>query len=83
MSATLPEVLKGPRVEHRRILLGGRAESGVVRDDGRLQLEDGRVVDLSDATHLPPCEPTKIICVHLSYRSRGIESRNSPRFEFQ
>jgi 5-oxopent-3-ene-1,2,5-tricarboxylate decarboxylase/2-hydroxyhepta-2,4-diene-1,7-dioate isomerase len=36
-------------------------------------------VDLSTATHLPPCEPTKIICVHLSYRSRGIESRNLPQ----
>ena len=79
MSATLPEVLEGPRVEHRRVLLDGRAESGMVRADGRLQLEDGRVVDLSDATHLPPCEPTKIICVHLSYRSRGIESRNMPQ----
>jgi 5-oxopent-3-ene-1,2,5-tricarboxylate decarboxylase/2-hydroxyhepta-2,4-diene-1,7-dioate isomerase len=29
--------------------------------------------------HLPPCEPSKIICVHLSYRSRGIESRNVPQ----
>lgn len=29
--------------------------------------------------HLAPCIPTKIICVHLSYRSRGIESRDNPQ----
>jgi 5-oxopent-3-ene-1,2,5-tricarboxylate decarboxylase/2-hydroxyhepta-2,4-diene-1,7-dioate isomerase len=27
-------------------------------------------VPIADAVHLPPCEPTKIICVHLNYRSR-------------
>ncbi|RQP24195.1 fumarylacetoacetate hydrolase family protein [Piscinibacter terrae] len=75
----LPDVMKGPRVERRRVLVDGRACAGVVLDDGRLRLDDGRLVDLAGAVHLPPCEPTKIICVHLSYRSRGIESRNLPQ----
>jgi 5-oxopent-3-ene-1,2,5-tricarboxylate decarboxylase / 2-hydroxyhepta-2,4-diene-1,7-dioate isomerase len=75
----LPDVMKGPRVERRRVLVDGRACAGVVADDGRLRLDDGRLVDLASAVHLPPCEPSKIICVHLSYRSRGIESRNVPQ----
>jgi 5-oxopent-3-ene-1,2,5-tricarboxylate decarboxylase / 2-hydroxyhepta-2,4-diene-1,7-dioate isomerase len=75
----LPDVMKSPRVERRRVLVDGRACAGVVLDDGRLRLDDGRLVDLASAVHLPPCEPTKIICVHLSYRSRGIESRNVPQ----
>jgi 5-oxopent-3-ene-1,2,5-tricarboxylate decarboxylase/2-hydroxyhepta-2,4-diene-1,7-dioate isomerase len=33
----------------------------------------GRRVAIRDATHLPPCEPTKIVCVHLNYESRRAE----------
>ncbi|WP_333605866.1 fumarylacetoacetate hydrolase family protein [Novosphingobium sp.] len=40
-------------------------------------LDDGRSVDGDKAAYLPPCDPTKIICVHLNYKSRAIESRNS------
>jgi 5-oxopent-3-ene-1,2,5-tricarboxylate decarboxylase/2-hydroxyhepta-2,4-diene-1,7-dioate isomerase len=50
-------------------------------DDGLLRLDDGRVVDPTALPHLPPLEPapSKIIAVHLSYASRGIESRDNPR----
>ncbi|HUY19328.1 MAG TPA: fumarylacetoacetate hydrolase family protein [Candidatus Binataceae bacterium] len=41
--------------------------------DGKLMLGDGRQVAEADAVYLPPCEPTKIICVHLNYESRRVE----------
>ena len=56
-------------METRRILLDGAAVSGVV-DGDVLVAGDGRRVPLEHATHLPPCQPSKIVCVHLNYRSR-------------
>ncbi len=53
----------------RRILLQG-APVEVVSDGDDLVARDGRRVAASDAVHLPPSEPTKIICVHLNYVSR-------------
>ncbi|MGH6613336.1 MAG: fumarylacetoacetate hydrolase family protein [Sphingomonas sp.] len=46
-----------------------------------LHLDDGRSVDPRDLVHLPPLAvpPSKIIAVHLSYASRGIESRDNPK----
>jgi 5-oxopent-3-ene-1,2,5-tricarboxylate decarboxylase / 2-hydroxyhepta-2,4-diene-1,7-dioate isomerase len=55
--------------ETRRILLDG-AIVEVRRDGDDLVAPDGRRVDADGALHLPPCRPTKIICVHLNYRSR-------------
>lgn len=55
--------------EHRRILLGGYPVLAV-RDGDSLRTSDGRVVSIDDAIHLPPTEPTKIVCVHLNYHSR-------------
>ena len=75
----LPAVMRGPRVERRRVLVGGSVYWGTMRDDGQLQLDDGRSVDVNQVQHLPPCEPSKIICVHLSYSSRGIETRNKAK----
>lgn len=72
-------ILKGPRIERRRILHGGSAYWCTVEEDGRLRLDDGRMFSQDEVRHLPPCEPTKIICVHLSYTSRGMESRNTPQ----
>jgi len=72
-------VLDGPRVEKRRILLDGIATWVTVADDGRLQLEDGSKLEAEYVVHLAPCEPGKIICPHLTYTSRGIESRNKPQ----
>lgn len=55
--------------EYRRILLDG-APALVLRDGDELVAEDGRRVDAAAATHLPPVQPSKIIAVHLNYRSR-------------
>ena len=56
-------------METRRILLDGSVV--VVRVDGDdLVAPDGRRVRADDAVHLPPCTPSKVICVHLNYRSR-------------
>src|SRR5262245_31107712 len=55
--------------EFRRILLDG-APTAVSVDGDRLVAGDGRTVAMDDAIHLPPVTPTKIICVHLNYRSR-------------
>jgi len=58
--------------EYRRILLDGYP-CQVVREGDSLVAGDGRVVAIADAIHLPPVEPTKIICVHLNYDSRTKE----------
>ena len=55
--------------ETRRVLLDGATVS-VVRDGDLLVAGDGRSVGVDEAVHLPPVEPTKIIAVHLNYRSR-------------
>ncbi len=55
--------------EHRRILLDGVATPVVVEGDD-LVAGDGRRVAAGAAVHLPPCEPTKILCVHLNHVSR-------------
>lgn len=58
--------------EYRRILLEG-APVQVARHGEELVAPDGRVVGVEEAIHLPPCEPTKIIAVHLNYASRTEE----------
>ena len=55
--------------EYRRILLDGYP-CHVERVDGRLVADDGRSVVADNAVHLAPVSPTKIICIHLNYRSR-------------
>ena len=67
-------VLEGPREEQRRILCGG-SEEWVSVDGERLVLADGREVDEAEAVYLPPCQPTKILCIHLNYESRRVEFR--------
>jgi 2-keto-4-pentenoate hydratase/2-oxohepta-3-ene-1,7-dioic acid hydratase in catechol pathway len=59
-------------MESRRILIDGVA-TNVVREDDELVAPDGRRVPLDDPVHLPPVEPTKIVCVHLNYESRRAE----------
>lgn len=63
--------------ESRRILLDG-AVVEARRDGGVLVAPDGRRIGVDEAVHLPPVEPTKIICVHLNYRSRAEELRTAP-----
>ena len=55
--------------EYRRILLDGYPCLTERRGD-ELVAADGRRVAEADAVHLAPVEPTKIICIHLNYRSR-------------
>jgi 5-oxopent-3-ene-1,2,5-tricarboxylate decarboxylase/2-hydroxyhepta-2,4-diene-1,7-dioate isomerase len=61
-----------PVTEYRRILLDG-FPTQVQRSGEQLIAGDGRVVEIVDAVHLPPVEPTKIIAVHLNYDSRTQE----------
>ena len=80
---TLPAVMQGPRVERRRVLMGGSAFWGTVveegADAGKLRLDDGRILDAGAQNYLPPVDPGKIIAVHISYSSRSYETRNKPR----
>ena len=79
----VPAVMRGPRVERRRVLVGGSAYWGTMvesgADAGRLRLDDGRVLDPGAHHYLPPVSPSKIIAVHISYSSRSLETRNRPK----
>jgi 5-oxopent-3-ene-1,2,5-tricarboxylate decarboxylase / 2-hydroxyhepta-2,4-diene-1,7-dioate isomerase len=66
-----------PTVQTRRILLDG-AVTEVTADGDALLAGDGRRVAADEAIHLPPCQPSKILCVHLNYRSRVEEFRARP-----
>jgi 5-oxopent-3-ene-1,2,5-tricarboxylate decarboxylase/2-hydroxyhepta-2,4-diene-1,7-dioate isomerase len=69
-------VFDGPRRELRRILDGGTPQWVTVSEDGsELELMSGRRVAEATATYLPPCDPTKILCIHLNYDSRRVEFR--------
>lgn len=63
-------------METRRILLDGEPTM-VLREDEELVAPDGRRLPADEAHHLPPCEPTKIICIHLNHESRVREFRAS------
>ena len=42
-----------------------------VRVEGDLCIaKDGKVFSVSKIQHLPPSEPTKVLCVHLNHSSR-------------
>jgi 5-oxopent-3-ene-1,2,5-tricarboxylate decarboxylase/2-hydroxyhepta-2,4-diene-1,7-dioate isomerase len=65
-----------PLLETRRILLDGVVTE--VRAEGDVLLApDGRRVAADQALHLPPCAPTKIICVHLNFMSRVEELKTT------
>ena len=73
----MASVLTGEREEWRRILHEGRPEW--VRPAGEeLVLGDGRRIAEAEAIYLAPCEPTKILCIHLNYESRRAEFRAPP-----
>jgi 5-oxopent-3-ene-1,2,5-tricarboxylate decarboxylase/2-hydroxyhepta-2,4-diene-1,7-dioate isomerase len=59
-------------METRRILLDGLPTT-VTREDEELVAADGRRLPLDEPVHLPPVEPSKILCVHLNYESRRAE----------
>ena len=64
-------------METRRILLDGVPTTVTREGDELVAPDDGRV-GLADATHLPPVEPTKIVCIHLNYESRVKEFLATP-----
>jgi 5-oxopent-3-ene-1,2,5-tricarboxylate decarboxylase/2-hydroxyhepta-2,4-diene-1,7-dioate isomerase len=55
--------------EYRRILLDGYPIL-TTRHGDELVTKDGRSIGVDEAVHLAPCNPSKIICVHLNYISR-------------
>lgn len=55
--------------EYRRILLHGEPVS-TRREGDELVTVDGERISISEAIHLAPTEPSKIIAVHLNYGSR-------------
>jgi 5-oxopent-3-ene-1,2,5-tricarboxylate decarboxylase/2-hydroxyhepta-2,4-diene-1,7-dioate isomerase len=59
-------------METRRILLDG-VPTTVTREDDELVAPDGRSMPIDDPIHLPPVDPTKVVCVHLNYESRRAE----------
>jgi 5-oxopent-3-ene-1,2,5-tricarboxylate decarboxylase / 2-hydroxyhepta-2,4-diene-1,7-dioate isomerase len=65
-------VLDGPRSEMRHVLHGG-STYWAAYENGELRLQDGRLIPEREVTYLPPCNPTKIICIHLNYMSRLYE----------
>jgi len=52
-----------------RVEVGGEPRWGR-RDGARIALDDGTEVAEAEALYLAPVEPTKILAVHLTYRSR-------------
>src|SRR5688572_6511430 len=79
----LPAVMRGPRLERRRALVGSSAYWGTMVESGteagKLRLDDGRLLDADGVSYLPPVSPSKIIAVHISYSSRSMETRNKPK----
>jgi len=45
--------------------------------DDRIVFADGRSCREDEVVHLPPCTPTKILCVHVNYISRYYEFNNT------
>ncbi len=70
-------VLEGPRIETRRILHEGTPQWVTLVGD-EFVAGDGRRVREADAVYLAPCDPTKILCIHLNYESRRIEFQAPP-----
>jgi len=63
-------------IETRRVLLNGVIAEIEARG-AMLIAPDGRSVPAAEAVHLPPSEPTKIICVHLNFMSRVDELKTT------
>ena len=72
-------VFEGPRRELRRIIHQGTPYWATPEGE-HLRLADGRLIAEQDVAYLAPCDPSKIICVHLNYRSRAREFLDDTRY---
>src|SRR4051794_10280748 len=57
---------------HVRLQVGQETQLGRLVGD-QVELDNGQLLAVSDVEFLAPVAPTKIIGVHLSYRSRVVE----------
>ncbi len=64
-------------MKHVRILHNGKPASGRL-EGSTILLDDGTSIAEAEARYLPPVEPSKIIAVHLNYRSRAVEFGRKP-----
>jgi hypothetical protein len=64
-----PHLLENAMPEYRRVFIDGVAGTVAV-EDGGFVWTDGHLDSVDEAIHLPPVQPSKIVCVHLNYRSR-------------
>ena len=64
------------REEIRRVMAGGRPQWATMVGS-QLRLMEGSMVDPASVQHLPPVEPSKIICLHTGYDSRRLEFRRT------
>jgi 5-oxopent-3-ene-1,2,5-tricarboxylate decarboxylase / 2-hydroxyhepta-2,4-diene-1,7-dioate isomerase len=69
-------VLTGPRRELQHVVVGGAAYWAEPVAQG-LRLADGRVIE-GPVGYLPPCQPSKILCVHTNFASRIFEFTGKP-----
>jgi len=58
-------------MKHVRILHNGKPASGRL-EGSTILLDDGTSIAEAEARYLPPVEPSKILAVHLNYRSRSV-----------
>src|SRR5690349_13616873 len=79
MPACAGSILPPVTLERRvRVVLDGTPAWGR-REGDEIALDDGRRLAEADAAYLAPVEPSKIIAVHLTYRSRVDEyAANTP-----
>jgi 5-oxopent-3-ene-1,2,5-tricarboxylate decarboxylase/2-hydroxyhepta-2,4-diene-1,7-dioate isomerase len=59
-------------MKHARILHNGQPAWGILEND-QIKLKSGEIIKADAARYLPPVMPSKIIAVHLTYRSRCVE----------
>ncbi|MEJ2368004.1 MAG: fumarylacetoacetate hydrolase family protein [Acidobacteriota bacterium] len=60
-----------------RVLFNGAVQEVTWLEDGKLRSLDGRVFDDSEVSFLPPCRPTKIVCVGRNYVAHAAELGNA------
>ncbi|MFX3675186.1 MAG: fumarylacetoacetate hydrolase family protein [Paenisporosarcina sp.] len=60
-------------MKRARVSYGGAIHEAVEKNDGRIQLSDGRIVIESDVVWLPPVEPRTVFALGLNYADHASE----------